>query len=91
MNRRLMNQVGDVALHGAGLGATLLRLAVLGALLFDIVSDGLGRVSWEFLTSFPSRRPENAGIFAALAGTVWVITLTVERYVTVRVPDPVQI
>jgi len=28
------------------------------------------------LTSFPSRRAENAGIYAALLGTLWVITLT---------------
>ena len=42
----------------------------------DSFSDGLGRISWEFLTSFPSRRAENAGVYAALAGTVWVISLT---------------
>ena len=76
MNRRLRNQLFDLLLHGTGLGATLLGLVVLGALLIDIFSDGLGRITWDFLTSFPSRRAENAGIFAALAGTVWVITLT---------------
>ena len=76
MTRRLRNQLLDHLLHGAGLGATLLGLVVLGALLFDIFSDGLGRISWEFLTSFPSRRAENAGVYAALAGTVWVISLT---------------
>ena len=85
MNRRLMNRVWDVALHGAGLAATLLGLVVLGVLLLDIVSDGLGRVSWEFLTSFPSRRAEHAGIFPALAGTVWVITLTAALAVPIGV------
>ena len=63
MTRRLRNQLLDHLLHGAGLGATLLGLVVLGALLFDIFSDGLGRISWEFLTSFPSRRAENAGVY----------------------------
>ncbi|MCE9620137.1 MAG: phosphate ABC transporter permease PstA [Planctomycetes bacterium] len=29
-------------------------------------------VRWEFLTNFASRRPENAGIYAAIIGTVWV-------------------
>lgn len=76
MTRRLRNQILDVLLHAAGLGATLLGLLVLGVLLFDIFSDGLGRVSWDFLTSFPSRRAENAGIYAALVGTVWVISFT---------------
>ncbi len=76
MTRRQRNHWLDLALHGAGLGATLLGLGVLAALLFDIFSDGFGRISWDFLTSFPSRRAENAGIYAALLGTLWVITLT---------------
>jgi phosphate transport system permease protein len=76
VTRRQRNHWLDLALHGAGLGATLLGLGVLAALLFDIFSDGFGRISWDFLTSFPSRRAENAGIYAALLGTLWVITLT---------------
>ena len=76
MSRRFRNAVADAALHAAGLGATLLGLVVLGALLVDIFSDGLGRLSWEFLTSFPSRRAEDAGILSALTGTIWVIVLT---------------
>jgi len=76
VTRRLRNQLLDHLLHAAGMAATLLGLVVLGALLFDIFSDGLGRISWDFLTSFPSRRAENAGIYAALAGTVWVISFT---------------
>ena len=76
MSRKHVNQLLDLALHAAGLGATLVGLVVLCTLLFDIFSDGLGRLSWDFLTNFPSRRAENAGIYAALAGTVWVMTLT---------------
>ena len=76
MSRKHVNQLLDLALHAAGLGATLVGLVVLCTLLFDIFSDGLGRLSWDFLINFPSRRAENAGIYAALAGTVWVMTLT---------------
>lgn len=76
MSRRQRNHLFDLALHGLGLGATLLGLTVLAVLLFDIFSDGFSRISWDFLTSFPSRRAENAGIYAALIGTLWVITLT---------------
>jgi len=76
VSRKHVNQLLDIVLHAAGLGATLVGLIVLCALLVDIFSDGLGRLSWDFLTNFPSRRAENAGIFAALAGTVWVMTLT---------------
>ncbi|PZO33707.1 MAG: phosphate ABC transporter permease PtsA [Shackletoniella antarctica] len=59
----------------AAWGATAIAIAVLGWLLFDVLSQGLGRLSWQFLTSFPSRRPENAGIVGALAGTFWVMII----------------
>jgi phosphate transport system permease protein len=67
---------GDFLLQSFGLLATLLGLVALGALLYDIVSDGAGRLSWEFLTSYPSRRASQAGIFPALVGSIVVITLT---------------
>lgn len=73
---RIRRQLADWLLQAAGLSVTLLGLAVLGALLVDVAMDGLGRVSWQFLTSFPSRRPEEAGIYAALVGTIYVIMLT---------------
>ena len=30
----------------------------LSVLIYDVLHDGLGRLSWEFLTSYPSRRAE---------------------------------
>jgi phosphate transport system permease protein len=59
-----------------GLLSTLLGLIALGALLYDIISDGAGRLSWQFLTSYTSRRAEAAGIYAAVVGTAFVISLT---------------
>jgi len=56
--------------------ATLLALAALAALLMDVTSQGIGRVSWDFINSFPSRKPEEAGIKAALWGTIWMMGLT---------------
>jgi phosphate transport system permease protein len=53
-----------------------LALASLGVLLYDIFSDGWGRLSWQFLTSFPSRRASDAGIYPALIGTLYVIVVT---------------
>ena len=76
MNARLRSRLSDLAMHGLGLGATLLGLLVLAILLADILRDGLGRLSWEFLSGLPSRHAGNAGIFPALAGTVWVIAVT---------------
>ncbi|MBF2013828.1 MAG: phosphate ABC transporter permease PstA [Rivularia sp. T60_A2020_040] len=56
--------------------ATLLGLVVLAILLFDVFTDGLQRLSWGFLTNFPSRIPEDAGIVSALVGSIWLLILT---------------
>ena len=85
MTRRFRTRLFDLAFHGAGLATTLLGLIVLGALLAAIFSAGLGRLSWDFLTSLPSRRAEDAGIYAALLGTVWVISATAVLAVPVGV------
>ena len=69
-------RIGDRLLASFGLLVTLLALIALGALIYDVARDGIGRLSWQFLTSYPSRRPEEAGILAALVGSLFVISLT---------------
>ncbi len=66
----------DALLRASGLLVLLVALAALGALLVVVARDGLGRLSWSFLTSFPSRRPEQAGILPALVGSFVVMGLT---------------
>lgn len=61
--------------HALCLTAVLIGLGMLGTLLYDIISDGIQRVNWSFLTSFPSRKPEQAGIQAALLGSIYVVAL----------------
>jgi len=56
--------------------ATIVGLIVLATLVIDVLRNGLPRLDWQFLTSFPSRRPENAGIYSALVGSVWLLVLT---------------
>ena len=53
--------------------AVCISLAMLGVLLVYLGSQGYSRVSWDFLTSFPSRFPERAGIQAALLGSIYVV------------------
>ena len=67
---------GDRALQVLGVLITAAALVTLGALLYDVAHDGVGRLSWQFLTSYASRRPEDAGILHALAGSIFVIGLT---------------
>ena len=44
--------------------------------LINIVIDGVGRLDWKFITDLPSRKPELAGIYTAIMGTVWILGLT---------------
>ena len=58
------------------LGAIAIPLLVLIVLIGDVVIDGAERIGWDFLTGYPSRKPELAGILPALVGSVYVIGLT---------------
>ncbi|MBT2571607.1 phosphate ABC transporter permease PstA [Planococcus sp. ISL-110] len=55
------------------LAATLLALLALVILLYRIVSQGAGNLSIDFLTNFASRFPDQAGIKAALVGSLWLM------------------
>jgi phosphate transport system permease protein len=66
----------DRLFHVLAFAATTFGVGVLAVLVWDVLSDGLPRLSWQFLTSYPSRRPDSAGILAALVGSVWLLVLT---------------
>jgi len=59
-----------------GLVSILIGLGTLAALMFDLMKDGVPRLSWQFLTSFPSRHPTQAGILSALVGTCLLMLVT---------------
>lgn len=65
----------DKVFKAAAWGATIISVVILSWLLLTILTDGLGTLNWNFVTSFPSRRAERAGIIAALTGTVWLMCL----------------
>jgi phosphate transport system permease protein len=67
---------GDRLLQSMALLVLALALAALGALIYDVLADGLRRLNVQFLTSVPSSRPEQAGIYPALIGSLYVIALT---------------
>ncbi len=54
----------------------ILVLSTLAVLIVDAFGKGIPRINWEFLTSFPSRKPAKAGIFSALVGSTYLIILT---------------
>ena len=71
-----MKKHADLLFQLASMMTLLIALAALATLVFDILSDGAGRLSWTFLTTFPSRIAEQAGVYHALMGSIWVIALT---------------
>lgn len=58
------------------LSAAILPLALLVYLIADVTIDGLGRIDWQFLTSYPSRKAEKAGILPGLVGSLYLVTMT---------------
>jgi len=45
----------------------------LGVILYDIISNGLPNLTWEFLTSPPRDLGREGGIFPALVGTLYLV------------------
>lgn len=66
----------DLLFHAGALLVLCTALAVLAGLLVGVWLDGVDRLSWDFITGFPSRRAEQAGIWHALSGSLFVIAVT---------------
>ena len=59
-----------------GVFSLLIGIVTLLALLIDLAIDGAPRLSWQFITSYPSRLPEKAGVLSAWVGSLLVMVLT---------------
>ncbi|MEY4096265.1 MAG: Phosphate transport system permease protein PstA [Acidobacteriota bacterium] len=66
----------DLLFQIASLMTLVIALTALGALVWDIISDGASRLSLSFLTNIASRNAAEAGVYHALMGSIWVIALT---------------
>jgi len=69
-------RAADAVFQALALTVLVVALACLGTLIWDIVSDGAGTMSWSFITSFSSRRASQAGIWHALTGSIFVVIVT---------------
>ncbi len=63
------------AFKGLLMFSLLIGFATLVVLLITVASDGLGHLSWDFVTSFPSSLPSRAGIQSPLVGTIYLMVL----------------
>jgi phosphate transport system permease protein len=66
----------DLLFQILSLATLIIALAALGALVYDIFADGASRLSLSFLMNTGSRNAEEAGVYHALMGSIWVIALT---------------
>jgi phosphate transport system permease protein len=70
--RKLLDRVFVVV----GLLVMLSALTVLAVLFIDLVREGAPRLNLDFLSEFPSRRAERAGILSAWVGTSLIMLTT---------------
>lgn len=59
-----------------GLLVLIAAFAVLLTLFLDLVRQGAPRLNWDFVTSYASRKPDQAGILAAWVGTSLIMVVT---------------
>jgi phosphate transport system permease protein len=75
----------DFVFNIVGIVCTLVGIVTLGALLADLLIDGLPRLNWTFLTSFPSRFADRAGILSSWVGTLLIMLVTASTAVPLGV------
>lgn len=66
----------DLAFKILGIVSTLVGVLTLLALLGDLAYDGLTRIDWQFLTGYPSRFANRAGILTAWVGSICIMLVT---------------
>lgn len=78
MNRdaRKSAVIAEKAFEYLCLSAVIIPLIILVILVGDTFIDGFKRLSWDFIISEASYRPEKSGIFPALIGSLMLIGVT---------------
>lgn len=66
----------DIIFGMIGFFSLMLGVLTFAALFLDMLIDGAPRLSWDFFTNFPSRRPSEAGILSAIVGSTMVMIVT---------------
>lgn len=66
----------DIAFRGLAISVIVASLALLLILIGNVVIDGWPRLTATFLTSFPSRKADQAGIYSSLFGSLYLLLLT---------------
>jgi len=66
----------DFAFAVVGVLALMVGVMTFAALFVEMIVEGAPRLSWDFFTHFPSRKPDQAGILSAWVGSTLVMLVT---------------
>jgi phosphate transport system permease protein len=66
----------DVIFAFVGVFALMVGVLTFMALFGQMLIEGAPRLSWDFFTNFPSRKPDQAGILSAWIGSTLVMLVT---------------
>jgi phosphate transport system permease protein len=70
------NKIQDRIFATCGMSCLIIALGMLSLLIGDLLIDGLSRINYQFLSSFPSRLAARAGILSAIVGSFLVMLVT---------------
>jgi phosphate transport system permease protein len=76
VNERRRSRWPERAFYALALAAVLLPLGCLAVLLMGVLQNASERLSLDFILSYPSRKPELAGILPGLVGSLYLMLLT---------------
>ncbi len=79
----------DLIFASIGLLCLALAAGTFVALVLDMAVAGGPRLSWDFFTNFPSRRPAQAGILSAWVGSTLVMLVTAAAAIPVAIASAV--
>jgi phosphate transport system permease protein len=71
-------RIKDAAFRLILIGCVLASAVLLGVLFYDVIKEGAGRLSVDFITNQPSRlttRIASSGLASALWGTIWLMAV----------------
>ncbi len=77
MNKSKNSEIFNKCFSVIGFLAAVFGLVIVIFLIYNVFTTGYPRLSWKFLSSFPSRKPLEAGILSAWVGSVWIVVTTV--------------
>ena len=66
-------KIGQAVMFGMSRGISYGIVAMLFLILFFIIKQGIGVISWEFLTAMPTDGMTKGGIYPAIMGTLYLV------------------